>query len=72
VKEGRRDPTKIEQQQIKNLSNQPTCSFNTGANVGTQGIHHKTTPSTPRKEADKVNAKAAASGNPTINSNNSV
>ncbi len=43
-----------------------------GANVGTQGIHHKTTPSTPIKEADKVNAKAAASGNPTINSNNSV
>jgi hypothetical protein len=31
-----------------------------GANVGTQGIHHKTTPSTPIKEADKVNAKAAA------------
>jgi hypothetical protein len=37
------------------------CSFNTGANVGTQGIHHKTTLSTPIKEADKVNAKAAAS-----------
>jgi hypothetical protein len=43
-----------------------------GANVGTQGIHQKTTPSTPVKEVDKVNAKAAASGNPTINSTNSV
>jgi hypothetical protein len=28
--------------------------------VRTQGIHHKTTPSTPIKEADEVNAKAAA------------
>jgi hypothetical protein len=47
-------------------------SLNKEANVGTQEIHHKTTPSTPIKEADEVNAKAAKSGNPTIYSNNSV
>jgi hypothetical protein len=45
---------------LRIFSNQPARSFNTGANEGTQGIHHKTTPSTPIKEADKVNAKAAA------------
>ncbi len=34
-----------------------------GANIETQGIHHKTTSSTPIKEVDKVNAKAAVSKN---------
>jgi hypothetical protein len=43
-----------------------------GVNVGTQGVHHKTTPSTLIKEVDGVNAKAAVSSNPTINLNNSI